>query len=580
MTLPLSYHPAALLEQQLGDPLHALAPLSFQSALRGDEAELFPSEAVAHLHALGLPAQFVPASLGGAFTSSEGFVALGRVLARRDMTVAVTYCTLLWSVLAWIGGDGRQRERIAQAILAGEFPCLAYSEASHGADLVANVLRAERQADGRYRVTGEKWPINRATQSQWVVLLARTDSTASMRNQSLFIVNRAELDPASLRNLPAVSTHGLRGCDISGIAFDNCLLPADSLVGAPGQGLELALKGFQVTRTFCVALSLGVNDTALRIVARFAHERQLYGQSVLSLPHARDRLANGYLSLWMAECVAVVAARGLHLFTEQFATWSSVAKVQVSCLCDQATAQIAPVLGARQYMRDANLNDVAMFQKCVRDGGIVSIFDGANIVCLDALVTFLPDLAKGSQQALAPQSVHALYDLSVALPALNHQGLRLTCRGQDAVMQSLPTLLDAAQAVPGLVKPTARLSASWLRLQQDIAALSKQREPSRNSARGFGLAERYLAIHTQVVCLGLWLHNREALGGFFARGDWLLAALQREGSPAFETGALPPSWADALCEQLLHQTLHAEMFSFLPWPLAGHAAPGRFVTAT
>jgi hypothetical protein len=43
-------------------------------------------------------------------------------------------------------------------------------------------------------------------------------------------------------------------------------------------------EGHLCTRRFCVAFSLGVNDTALRIVVRFADEGQLHGQSVLSLP--------------------------------------------------------------------------------------------------------------------------------------------------------------------------------------------------------------------------------------------------------------------------------------------------------
>ena len=75
---------------------------------------------------------------------------------------------MLWAMLGWMGADAGQQRQLAGAIFqGGEFPCLAYSEEAHGADLIGNETTARWDVLGGYRVSGEKWPINRATRSEW-----------------------------------------------------------------------------------------------------------------------------------------------------------------------------------------------------------------------------------------------------------------------------------------------------------------------------------------------------------------------------------------------------------------------------
>jgi alkylation response protein AidB-like acyl-CoA dehydrogenase len=575
--IPAQYLEPLVWEQILGDPDNPDNLLSFRHAIALDEADAFPEEAVSRLLNSGLHYNYVPEHLGGRFRSSETFVALGRVLARRNMSVAVSCSTMLWTVLAWIGATKAQQERIAEWLLqAGEFPCLAYSESEHGADLAANELVACRNGQGNYHLTGEKWPINRATRSGFLVLLARTDTAPHLRNHSLFIINKRDLDCSRYYHLPPVKTHGLRGCDISGIGFRDCALPADALVGAEGAGLELALKGFQVTRTFCTALSLGVGDSALRLVTDFAIRRKLYDAHVADLPHAREVLANAYLSQLIGECASIVAARGLHLYPRQYCSWSSIAKVQVTRLVDHACGQLAAILGARYYMRERHHD--GMFQKILRDGAIVSVFDGSSVICLDSLATLLPGMARSRRQVRQDADYSSLYNLLLPLPALPFDQLDLFGRGRDAVTESLPDLIKRLQSMPddalssNEVLPQLRaqalaLQAELTALEDDVLANPPQRG-ARNTTAQFARAERFCALHSAIACLGIWLFNRHYLGSFFADGRWLLAALMRRGDPGFRTGSLSTGHTDALAAQLLHQFNAQQMFSLLPWKLA------------
>ncbi|WP_062063880.1 acyl-CoA dehydrogenase [Cellvibrio sp. OA-2007] len=576
------YSEALRLEQLLGDPELASNCLSFANAMRLDEQDAFPEAEVSFLLGHGLPEAYVPAHLGGTFTSSETFLALGRVLARRNMTLAVSYSTMLWSMLGWIGGSSSQQHKIAHWVMKqGLFPCLAYSEANHGADLTANELTATKTPQGDYILNGEKWPINRATRSGFLVLLARTNDSLNLRNHSLFIINKNDLESRHYYHLPRVKTHGLHGCDISGIGFRNCLIPASSLIGEEGHGLELALKGFQITRSFCSALSLGVGDSALRLVADFAAHRKLYGRTVAALPHARDIMANAYVSQLNAEVVSLLAARGLHFFPAQFSTWSSIAKVQTTHLIDHACQQLASVLGARYYMREQHAE--GMFQKILRDGSIVSVFDGSTPICLDSLATLLPSLAKMRRADVPAADTAALFDLRAEVPPLNFAQLTLFGRGRDAVIESLPGLLQKLEQLPAdhslsadhlsnLRCQARALQQSVARLDEDILAEPMVRGAS-NSPRQFALAERYIALHSAVAALGLWLHNLDHMGVFFKQAVWLHAILLRQGEYQFRSGQLPADLLDHLYPQLEHQLNQGKMFSLIDWPVAAKGLP-------
>src|SRR4051794_9891538 len=94
---------AAALERFLGDPRDAGSRISFREALDLDEREAFPERATLTLDAWGLPRFYVPVASGGALRSFEVLAALARVVARRDLTVAIAHAkTFLGAGPVWV----------------------------------------------------------------------------------------------------------------------------------------------------------------------------------------------------------------------------------------------------------------------------------------------------------------------------------------------------------------------------------------------------------------------------------------------------------------------------------------------
>jgi alkylation response protein AidB-like acyl-CoA dehydrogenase len=588
------YWIAEALERDLGHPAQADNPLSWQHTAELDEQETFPSQEVEWLYNWQLQRYYIPTDCGGEFTSFEEFVSFVRVLSRRDLNIAIAFTTMFWSFLTWMAGTETQKRKLAQFMLEDHGTlCLAYSEREHGSDLVGGSVVA-RKVPGGYRLTGEKWPINRATRSGITYVLARTDEAGGNRGLSLFMVEKARLDPAHYGNNPKIKTHGIRGADMSGIYFEDCFVPDDMLLGPEGHGLELALKGFQITRALCAGFSQGSADTCLRTTLNFALNRQVYGKTVWDMPHPRRTLVNGFLDILTCDCVNIAAARGFHVVPRQFSVWSAVDKYFVPVTLEKMQQDISVVLGARFYMRDEH--DHGVFQKMLRDSSIISVFDGSSVVNLHSLILQRRQLAKArgrrKDKDLAPlqDRLRNSFDLSTDLPPFAPQQLELISRGADDVLHGLEPALEQLEALKGeatvdqallaLLREQGTLLLKVLNDQDADIANSAFEHGHDQSFESFEQAKHYCRLHAATACLHMWLHNREQLGDFFAQGQWLVLCIERLLAQLVpQRPAIPAHYYETVAVELLKLHREDKMFSIVPFQLATGEATGETAIA-
>jgi alkylation response protein AidB-like acyl-CoA dehydrogenase len=572
---------AESLERFLGDPRDARSALSFERIVELDEQEVYPESVCKLLYRWGFHHFYVPAELGGRLQSYDEILSLVRVISRRDLSVAISDAhTFLGAVPVWVGGNEIQKRRLADFILAEGRACLALTERFHGSDLIACDTEAEA-ADGGYRLYGEKWPINKATLTHSLTVLARTGDEAGARSLSLFQVDKGRLDPFSYRNLPKVRTLGIRGCDISGIHFDGCWVPEEARIGAPGAGLELALKGFQITRTMCGGLSLGAADTALRVTLDFAQRRRLYGRSVFEIPHARRQLVGAFLDMLLADCVTTTGVRAIHAAPAQMSLLSAIVKFLVPTMMEDALRDLSVVLGARYYMREQH--HAGIFQKMVRDNAIISLFDGSTVVNLSAIAMQLHTRSRmrGARGAMpgAEEALRQVCTLEAPLPPFQPERLDLNCRGRNLVLQALATAPERLRALQAVGTADPEVLDHLLRQAQAIAdelatlEAAVARQPleygGEVSPELFDLAAAYCRLHAAAAALFVWLHSRDEQPGFFADGKWLVLALHRVLCGFRPREAAPPQpYADSIAEELLRRHESDRLFGIVPMQLA------------
>lgn len=372
------------LERLLAEPGGPFGP----GRLAGlDRAETLPREACRLLYDAGLHLACVPARHGGLLTDFHKLIQGIRLVARRDLSVAVAHGQLmLGTAPVWVAGDDEQAAALAAEIAAGAVISFGLTEREHGSDVLANGTRADRTASG-WRLTGEKWPVNYATHGDLICVFARTEEAGGSRAYSLFLVDKRTLPPSQLRFLPKTPTFGLRGADISGVVFTGAEIPARALVGRRGDGVAIALRSLQLTRVGCAGLSLGAADHALRLALTADTGASRY-QRVL--------LGRAVAGLLAAEAVAAVAARSLHCAPGEMSVISAIVKSFVPAVAGEVIALAGELLGAEAF-RDAH----GEYAKLERDHRIVEIFDGSTYVNRNLLINHFPVLGRAWQRGAA-----------------------------------------------------------------------------------------------------------------------------------------------------------------------------------
>jgi alkylation response protein AidB-like acyl-CoA dehydrogenase len=518
----------------LGDPDDDAQVFSYARCLELDDREEFPDQMCAELDRLGLASFYVPDRFGGSLTGFDDAAALIRLVARRDLTVAIAHAkTFLGAAPVWVSHRPDQAAAVARSIMHGERLALALTEPGHGSDLLSTETLLSTVGT-QFMLKGTKWMINNATRAEMITVLARTGIQPDVPNLTLVLVDKRELAREAYQCLPKIALHGIRGADISGIAFHDAIIERDRVVGSIGHGLDAVLRAFQLTRTACAALSLGAADQAIDLAWRFCQGREIYGARLIDIPLTKRTLGIGLARRFVAEAVVTLSCRAANTLTGEMSVVSAVVKSFVPTLVDELIGEMGELLGARAFL--LNVFAGGRFQKVERDHRIVGIFDGSVAVNQNYLVNQFPRLGRGFERGRVDvDGLANAADLGAPLPPLDYRKLTLVSRIGCSITQSLPDLVRSVRELreTGEVEPIVVSLAEIV--SDETTRLHEQLRHWRVAtgelpAQAFGMAQRYEWCYAGAACLAMWIHNRPRVvsdvGAFLWQdGSWLVAAL-------------------------------------------------------
>jgi alkylation response protein AidB-like acyl-CoA dehydrogenase len=165
-----------------------------------------------------------------------------------------------------------------------------------------------RREGGDYVVNGGKTWITNARRSDLVALLCKTDPTADPphRGVSILLVEKVEGFTVS-RDLPKLGYKGVESCELT---FDDCRVPADSLLGGQeGNGFAQMMKGLEVGRIQVAARATGVARAAFDDAFRYAQQRESFGKPIWQHQSIGNYLADMATRLTAARQLLLHAAR-------------------------------------------------------------------------------------------------------------------------------------------------------------------------------------------------------------------------------------------------------------------------------
>lgn len=159
-------------------------------------------------------------------------------------------------------GTPAQQQRFLPEIVAGrEFWAQGYSEPNAGSDLANVQTRCWQEADGSWRVQGQKIWTSLAHESDWIFVLARCEPGSKGNKGLAFLL--LPLDQPGIEIRPIRQLSG--GAEFNEVYFDAAVADKDHLVGAPGEGWKVAMGLLEIER--------GVSTLGQQM--HFAHELDL-----------------------------------------------------------------------------------------------------------------------------------------------------------------------------------------------------------------------------------------------------------------------------------------------------------------
>jgi alkylation response protein AidB-like acyl-CoA dehydrogenase len=332
-------------------------------AARWDREHAFPAEVLAELGELGLMGACVPEAHGGAGAGFLAYVLMLEELSRADAGVGVTVAvhTSAGTLPILAHGTPAQIAEWVPPLASGErLAAFALTEAGSGSD--ASAMRTRAEGEDPPRLTGAKQWITNGSHAGTVLVFAREGAD---RAAGAFLVRREAPGFAVVREEEKL---GLNSSSTADLAFE--ATPAERL-GAPGQGMRIALATLDGGRIGIAAQAVGIAQAALDVASAYAKERTAFGGPIARLQAIQHKLADMQTEIEAARALTWRAARlkeaGLPHTVE-----GAQAKLFASAVARRQTGEAIQVLGGYGYTKEFPV------ERYYRDAKVTEIYEGTS----------------------------------------------------------------------------------------------------------------------------------------------------------------------------------------------------------
>ena len=325
-----------------------------------DQHGVFPRDVFKRLGELGYYGLRYPEALGGQDADFVTTCLLYEELARASLSVAAICAmqALMGTYFVFkYGTDAQRQEYLVPALRGDKVGTFAITEPDAGSDLGGISTLARRDGDG-WIVNGAKTWITSAPVADFITVGAKTNDARGLENIALFLVDTST--PGFSVGKP-IEKLGTRSSLTSEIALDHVRLPADALLGKEGEGVKNVGGILSEIRVMTGALSVGLAQAALDAAARYANQREAFGQPISRHQAIGFKLADMATQLHAARLMTYDGAwridQGLPV-TQEASMCKLLASEAAAAIADEATRifgsyGFAMEFPAQRYFRDA-----------------------------------------------------------------------------------------------------------------------------------------------------------------------------------------------------------------------------------
>ncbi|MGQ9457198.1 MAG: acyl-CoA dehydrogenase [Anaerolineae bacterium] len=339
-------------------------------AAETDETGQFPWPIVEKMAALGLMGLPIPEEYGGAGADTLSYAIAVEEIARACGSTAITlaaHVSLACKPLLLFGSEEQKRKYLVPLAQGRWLGAFGLTEPGAGSD--AGACKTTAYLDGdEWVINGQKCFITNGSIADVVLIAAVTDKSAGARGISNFIVPKGT--PGFRPGRDEVKM-GLRGSVTSELFFEDCRIPADHILGEPGQGFKQFLTTLDEGRISIGAMALGLAQAAFEASVRYSKERVQFGQPIAKFQAIQWMLADTATELDAARLL-VYRAAWLKDQGREFVKEAAMAKLFASEVAERACYRAIQIHGGYGYMREYGV------ERLYRDQRLCAIGEGTS----------------------------------------------------------------------------------------------------------------------------------------------------------------------------------------------------------
>jgi acyl-CoA dehydrogenase family member 9 len=330
-------------------------------------------DVVRELGERGLCGLYVPERYGGQGLSQTGYARVFETFARIDATLSIVlgvHQSIGFKGINMFGTE-EQKERLLPDLAAGrKLAGFALTEPNAGSDAYHLESRATSQADGSWLLNGEKRYIGNGGKGSVFTTFARCEVNGKDRHIALIVEKGMKGFEVGER----FDTMGLRGNDLRRLHFKDVRVPAENVLGEPGDGFRIAMEILNNGRIGLGSGSVGAAKWLLDRAIDHVTNRRQFGHPLADFELVQDKIGWMVSYLFGLESMCYLTCALVDAGVPDYSLESAICKVSGTEFLWYAANRTLQLKGGEGYLR------TEPYEKVLRDIRIFPIFEGANDV--------------------------------------------------------------------------------------------------------------------------------------------------------------------------------------------------------
>ena len=332
-----------------------------------------PREMLKGMAGIGLFGLSIPVAYGGLGFDTREYMSVVEGMVRLDMAAALASLAHLAIGVKGIElfGDDAQKQKYLIPAASGEMIfAYALTEPRVGSDARHIETRAELSLDGNhYLLSGQKTYITNANYAGALTVFAQMDP-ARPGFMGAFIVETGWAGVKIGKDMPKM---GLKASSTAAIQFREVRVPAENLLGKPGDGFNIAMTILNFGRLALGAASLGMMRQSLEDMRKRASSRVQFGVPIKNFPLIQEKLARAEVNSFVCAAINDFTASLL-----QQDPMSNLAVETSHCKLFGTTRAWETLYDAFQVAGGSAYLATNPYEKRLRDFRVATVFEGTT----------------------------------------------------------------------------------------------------------------------------------------------------------------------------------------------------------